>query len=85
MATEQRTSYAIVKVVSSTGFKQTKEKLKKTFAYLGIPRRVTLDNGPPFNLEQCKAFAKEKRICKSSSFNESPTGKWAGGENYADP
>ena len=60
MATYQRTWYPIVKVVSSTGFKQTKEKLKKIFAYLGIPRRVTSDNGPPFNSEKFKDFAKEK-------------------------
>ena len=46
--------------MSSTGFKQTKEKLKKTFAYLGIPRQVTSDNGPPFNSEQFKDFAKEE-------------------------
>ena len=52
--------YPVVEVVSSTGFKQTKEKLKKTFAYLGIPRRVTSDNGPPFNSEQFKDFAKEE-------------------------
>jgi len=34
----------VVEVVSSTGFKQTKEKLKTTFAYFGIPRRVTSDS-----------------------------------------
>ena len=50
----------MVEAVSSTGFKQTKEKLKKTFAYFGIPRRVTSDNGPPFNSEQFKDFAKEE-------------------------
>ena len=31
-----------------------------TFAYLGIARRVTSDNGPPFNSEQFKDFAKEE-------------------------
>ena len=60
MAIDQRTRYPVVEVVSSTGFKQTKEKLKKTFAYLGIPRQVTSDNGPPFNSEQFKDFAKEE-------------------------
>ena len=60
VAIDQRTRYPVVEVVSSTGFKQTKEKLKKTFAYLGIPRRVTSDNGPPFNSEQFKDFAKEE-------------------------
>ena len=50
----------MVEVVSSTGFKQTKEKLKKTFAYLGIPRLVTSGNGPPFNSEQFKDFAKKE-------------------------
>ena len=83
--TDQRTWYRVVKLVSSTGFKQTEEKLKKIFAYLGIPRRVTSDNGPPFNSEQFKDFTKEKRICTSSSFNKSPSGSWAGGEIYADP
>lgn len=34
VATDQRTWYPVVKLVSSTGFKQTKEKLKKTFAFL---------------------------------------------------
>ena len=60
VAIDQRTRYPVVEVVSSTGFKQAKEKLKKTFAYLGIPRRVTSDNGPPFNSEQFKDFAKEE-------------------------
>ena len=60
VAIDQRTRYPVVEAVSSTGFKQTKEKLKKTFAYLGIPRRVTSDNGPPFNSEQFKDFAKEE-------------------------
>ena len=60
VAIDQRTRYSVAEVVSSTGFKQTKEKLKNTFAYLGIPRRLTLDNGPPFNSEQFKDFAKEK-------------------------
>ena len=60
MAIDQRTRYPVVEVVSSTGFKQTKEKLKKTFAYLGIPRRVTSDNGVPFNSEQFNDFAKEE-------------------------
>ena len=46
VATDQRTRYPV--------------KLKKTFAYLGIPRRVTSDNGPPFNSEQFKDFAKEE-------------------------
>ena len=46
---DQRTRYPVVEAVSSTGFKQTKEKLKKTFAYFGIPRRVTSNNGSPFN------------------------------------
>ena len=31
-----------------------------TFAHLGIARRVTSDNGPPFNSEQFKDFAKEE-------------------------
>ena len=60
VAIDKRTRYPVVEVVSSTGFKQTKEKLKKTFAYLGIPRRITSDNGPPFKSEQFKDFAKEK-------------------------
>jgi len=57
---DQRTRYPVAEVVSSNGFKQTKEMLKNTFAYLGIPRRVTSDSGPPFNSEQFKDFAKEK-------------------------
>ena len=72
VAIDQRTWYPVVEAVSSTGFKQTKEKLKKTFAYLGIPRRVTSDNGPPFNSEQFKDFAKEERICKSLSHAKPP-------------
>ena len=60
VAIDHRTRYPVVEVVSSTGFKQTKKKLKKTFAYLGIPRRVTPDNGPPFNSEQFKDFAKKE-------------------------
>ena len=60
VAIDQRTRYPVVEAVSSTGFKQTKEKLKKTFGYVGIPRRVTSDNGPPFNSEQFKDFAKEE-------------------------
>ncbi|XP_044172358.1 uncharacterized protein K02A2.6-like [Acropora millepora] len=60
VAIDQRTRYPVVGAVSSTGFKQTEEKLKKTFAYFGIPRRVTSDNGPPFNSEQFKDFAKEE-------------------------
>jgi len=42
IAIDQRTRYLLVEVVFSTGFKQTKEKLKKTFAYLGI--RQTMDH-----------------------------------------
>ena len=60
VAIDQRTRYPVAEVVSSTGFKQTKKKLKNTFAYLGIPRRVTSDNWPPFNSEQFKDFAKGK-------------------------
>ena len=60
VAIDQRTRYPVVEAVSSTGFKQTKEKLKNTFAYFGIPRRETSDNGPPFNSEQFKDFAKEE-------------------------
>ena len=60
MAIDQRTRHPVVEVVSSTGFKQIKKKLKKTFAYLGIARRVTSDNGPPFNSEQFQDVAKEE-------------------------
>ena len=60
VAIGQRTRYPVIDAVSSTGFKQTKEKLKETFVYLGLPRRVTSDKGPPFISEQFKDFAKEE-------------------------
>ena len=62
VAIGQRNRYPVIDAVSSTGFKQTKEKLKETFVYLGIPRRVTSDKGPPLISEQFKDFAKEERF-----------------------
>ena len=48
VAIDQGTQYPVVEVVSSTGFKQTKEN------------RVISDNGPPFNSERFNDFAKEE-------------------------
>ena len=39
VAVDQRTRYPVVGAVASTGFKQIEEKLKKTFAYFGIPEQ----------------------------------------------
>ena len=54
---DKRTRYPEVEVVSSTGIKQTKEKLKKIFATHGTPVQVESDNGPPFQSNEFAEFA----------------------------
>ena len=60
MPIDQKTRYPEVEVVSSTGFKQTKEK-QKMFAHHGTPRRVLSDTGPPFSSKaEYSDFAEEE-------------------------
>ena len=54
---DKRTKYPEVEVVSSTGIKQTKEKLKKIFATHGTSVQVESDNGPPFQSNEFAEFA----------------------------
>ena len=44
----------------STNFQVNKEKLKRTFATYGTPRRLESDNGPPFNSKEFQEFAAQE-------------------------
>ena len=57
---DKRTRYPVVEAVPSTKFQVNKEKLKRTFATYGTPRRLESDNGPPFNSKEFKKFAKQE-------------------------
>ena len=57
---DKRTRYPEVETTYLTGFKPTKEKLKKTFGHNGIPRRLESDNGPPFNSKEFADSAEEE-------------------------
>ena len=57
---DKRTRYLVVESVPSTNFQTNKERLKHIFATYGTPRRIESDNGPPFNSEEFKEFAKQE-------------------------
>lgn len=58
--------YPEVEVVSSTGIKPTKEKLKKKmFAHHGIRKRICTYNCPPLNSKEFSAFEKDFDIIES--------------------
>ena len=51
--------YPIVKIVSSTAAKTCVPIITEIFATFGTPERLRSDNGPPFNGEEFKKFAKQ--------------------------
>lgn len=53
--------------MNGTNARNTVEKLRCTFAYLGLPEELVSDNGPPFNGEEYRDFCKSNGItCKFS-------------------
>ena len=56
----KRTRFPVVETVPSTNFQVNKEKLKRTFATYGTPRRLESDNGPPFNSKEFQEFAAQE-------------------------
>lgn len=60
VTTDQRSRYPEVETVSSTGFKPTKVKLRKTFAHHFTTKQVCADNGPPFKFKEFSDFAQEE-------------------------
>ena len=57
---DKRTRCPVVETVPSTNFQVKKEKLKRTFATYGTPRRLESDNGPPFNPKEFQEFAAQE-------------------------
>ena len=57
---DKRTRYPVVESVPSTNFQTNKDGLKHIFATYGTPRRNESNNGPPFNSEEFKEFAKQE-------------------------
>ena len=57
--TDQYSRYPEVEFVTSTSIRPVRKKLKKVFSIYGVPKVVQSDNGPPFNSNEFKDFAKE--------------------------
>ena len=57
---DQLSRWPEVEIVSSTSFNKLKPALERSWALLGIPDRVTHDNGPPYNSREWREYAKEK-------------------------
>ena len=57
---DQLSRWPEVEIVSSTSFEKLRPALERSWGLLGIPDRVTHDNGPPYNSENWRRYAKEK-------------------------
>ena len=57
---DQLSRWPEVEIVSSTSFDKLKPALERSWALLGIPDRVTHDNGPPYNSHKWREYAREK-------------------------
>ena len=57
---DQFSRWPEVEMVSSTSFEKLKPALERSWALLGIPDQVTHDNGPPYNSQRWRDYAKEK-------------------------
>ena len=57
---DQLSRWPEVEIVSSTSFEKLKPALERSWALLGIPDKVTHDNGPPYNSRRWRDYAKEK-------------------------
>ena len=57
---DQLSRWPEVEIVSSTSFDKLKPALERSWALLGIPDRVTHDNGPPYNSQRWREYAKKK-------------------------
>ena len=57
---DQHSQYPACEFVKLTSANNTIPKLEKTFADYGNPNTVTSDNGPPFNSQSFKNFAKKE-------------------------
>ena len=61
-----------VAVVKSTNFKELKKVLDRSFSLMGIPDQVTHDNGPPYNSQEWRTYAKEKGFALNPCTPEHP-------------
>ena len=57
---DQLSRWPEVEVVTSTSFEKLKPALERSWGLLGIPDQVTHDNGPPYNSQDWKDYAREK-------------------------
>ena len=57
---DQFSRWPKVSMVSSTSFDKLKPALERSWGLLGIPDKVTHDNGPPYNSQRWRDYAKEK-------------------------
>ncbi|XP_053388251.1 uncharacterized protein K02A2.6-like [Mercenaria mercenaria] len=60
VVTDKRTRYFFVEQTTSTTSRVTCDKLGTIFAIHGIPERLEIDNGSPFNSADIKHFLKKK-------------------------
>ena len=77
VAIDRRTRYPEVATVYSTACRSTTEKLKVMFATHGTPRKITSDNGPPFNSRDFSQFADEEGFehCKVTPLHPRANGE----------
>ena len=63
-----------VVITKNTRFSSISPKLEDTFALHGVPESITSDNGPPYQSEDWKRFAKEQGFQIRHSTPEHPEG-----------
>ena len=69
---DQLSRWPEVEVVTSTSFEQLRPALERSWGLLGIPDRVTHDNGPPYNSQKWRDYAREKGFQLSPCTPEHP-------------
>ncbi|GJQ66598.1 hypothetical protein Trydic_g4573 [Trypoxylus dichotomus] len=67
---DEYSRYPFIEIVDSTKFTDLKPVLQKIFAMVGIPLKITSDNGPPFNGKEFSDFMLSYGIkhCKTTPF-----------------
>ena len=61
-----------VAVVKSTNFKELKKVFDRSFSLMGIPDQVTHNNGPRYNSQEWRTYAKEKGFALNPCTPERP-------------
>ena len=59
-------------MVTSTSFEKLKPALVRSWSLLGIPDKVTHDNGPPYNSRAWREYAQEKGFKLNPCTQEHP-------------